>query len=193
MLRQAQIVAASNGLTNVETKHAEAGALPFPDASFDLVTCRLAAHHFPDAAAFVGEVWRVLVPGGTFALVDDVSPDAKILPDTSDAELRDLEIIYNAFEKLRDSSHGRCLTLSQWLELMKGTGFTIAHYEHMNQEVPFGSWTARMRCDEATVGRLKAMLHEAPLNKFLMPHTGESGFAFTLQEAIIIARKPDQE
>jgi ubiquinone/menaquinone biosynthesis C-methylase UbiE len=193
MLQEAQKVAASKGLANVDTKHAEAGALPFPDASFDFVTCRLAAHHFPDVVAFVDEVWRVLVPGGTFALVDNVSPDVKILPDASDAELRDLVIIYNAFEKLRDPSHGSCLTLSEWLKLEEKCGFVIAHREHIDQEVPFDAWTARMRCDEATVNRLRAALQDQPLKGFLRPHTGENGFAFTLQEAIILARKPVQE
>lgn len=192
MLQEAQKVAESKGLANIQTKHAEACALPFPEASFDLVTCRLAAHHFPDTAAFISEVWRVLVAGGTFALVDNIGPDAKILPDASDTELRDLNVIYNAFEKLRDPSHHRCLTLSEWQKLMQDTGFAIAHYEHIDQEVPFGAWTARMRCDESTVRGLRAMLHEAPLKRFLRPNTGENGFAFTLQEAIIVVRKPAQ-
>jgi len=190
MLQEALKVAANKGLTNFETKHADAGLLPFPDASFELVTCRLAAHHFPDVAAFVSEVRRVLSPGGTFALVDNISPDAKILPDASDADLRDLAIIYNAFEKLRDPSHGHCLTLSAWLKLMENAGFSIAHFEHIDQEVPFSGWTARMRCDEATANRLSAMLQEQPLNGFLRPHTSEGGFALTLQEAIIVAHKP---
>ena len=80
MLAQAAKLAAARGLTNVETAHAEAGELPFADASFDLVTCRLAAHHFPDPAAFVAAAWRVLKPGGTFALVDNVGPDAARMP-----------------------------------------------------------------------------------------------------------------
>ena len=53
MLAEAAKLAGARGLANVETAHAEAGNLPFPDASFDLVTCRLAAHHFPAPAAFV--------------------------------------------------------------------------------------------------------------------------------------------
>ena len=193
MLQEAQKVAAGKGLANVGTKHADAGALPFPDASFDLVTCRLAAHHFPDVAAFVSEVWRVLVSGGTFALVDNISPDAKILPGVSEIELRGVAAIYNVFEKLRDPSHGRCLTLSEWLKLMEKCGFSIAHHEHIDQEVPFDAWTARMRCDKATVTRLRVALQDQPLKGFLRPHTGENGFAFTLQEAIILARKPVQE
>lgn len=193
MLWQTQKVAAGAGLTNVDTKHADAAALPFPDASFDLLTCRLAAHHFPDVVAFASEVWRVLIPGGTFALVDNVSPDALILPQACQTELRDLVIDYNALEKLRDPSHVRCLTLSEWQKLIQDAGFVIAHCEYMDQQIAFSSWTARMRCDEATVTRLESKLHAAPLNGFLRPLFGEGGSAFTLQEAIIVARKPCQE
>ncbi len=52
------------GLANVSVAVADAEDLPFDDASFDLVTCRIAPHHFPHIDAFVGEVFRVLVPGG---------------------------------------------------------------------------------------------------------------------------------
>ena len=78
-----------------------------------------------------------LVSGGTFALVDNISPDAKILPGVSETELRGVVAIYNVFEKLRDPSHGRCLTLSEWLKLMEKCGFAIAPREHIDQEVPF--------------------------------------------------------
>ena len=57
-------LATSKGFANMETAHADAEALPFEDARFDLVTCRIAAHHFPDVPTFVAEVWRVLKGGG---------------------------------------------------------------------------------------------------------------------------------
>lgn len=190
MLAQAAKLAADRGLANLETARADAGALPFDDQSFDLVTCRLAAHHFPDPAAFVGEAWRVLKAGGTIALVDNVGPDADVLPGMTDAEVRDAATAYNAYEALRDPSHARCLALSEWVGLMKEAGFVDAQVECMDQDIGFGAWTQRMRCDAATVTRLEAMLVQEPLHTFLKPRTTAHGPLFTLQEAIIVARKP---
>ena len=56
-----------------------AEALPFADASIDLVTCRIAPHHFDDVRKFVMESARVLRPGGLFGLVDNVSPDRSMM------------------------------------------------------------------------------------------------------------------
>jgi demethylmenaquinone methyltransferase / 2-methoxy-6-polyprenyl-1,4-benzoquinol methylase len=49
---------------------ADAGALPFPDHAFDLVMCGFAGRWFGDWEAVLGEVWRVLRPGGRFGNVD---------------------------------------------------------------------------------------------------------------------------
>jgi len=193
MLAQAAKLAADKGLANFETARAEAGALPFDDESFDLVVCRLAAHHFPDPAAFVSESFRVLKPGGTFALVDNVSPDATMLPKATPAELAEAAAVFNAYESLRDPSHVRALTLSEWLELMRSTGFRGTVHELLDQHIAFEPWTSRMRCDAATVRRLEAMLGEEPLHRFLKPRVTEDGPTFMLQEAVIVARKPERE
>lgn len=46
-----------------------AEALPFRKNAFDLVTCVNAIHHFSDPAAFILEAKRVLLPGGTLAIL----------------------------------------------------------------------------------------------------------------------------
>ena len=56
--------ARSEGVGNVETKVADAQLLPFPDASFDLVTSRFGVMFFADTARALGEIKRVLKPGG---------------------------------------------------------------------------------------------------------------------------------
>jgi ubiquinone/menaquinone biosynthesis C-methylase UbiE len=178
MLEQTRTLAAARGLANVETARMEAAALAAGDETFDLVTCRLAAHHFPDPAAFVREAWRVLVPGGRFALIDNISP-----------ERRDDALAYNTYEKLRDPSHARCLALDEWLTLLKKTGFADVRWEVLDQDIGFDAWTKRMRCDDNTIGRLNAMLSQEPLRTVLNPRGDNEGFTFTLKEAIVVARK----
>ncbi|MFN8530556.1 MAG: class I SAM-dependent methyltransferase, partial [Anaerolineae bacterium] len=75
MLEEARAFIVSKGATNVEFAPADAENLPFPDESFDLVTCRVAAHHFPDCYRFVVESARVLKPGGRLVVQDHVLPD----------------------------------------------------------------------------------------------------------------------
>lgn len=192
MLEEASKLAASKGLANMETARADAEALPFGEAEFDLVTCRIAPHHFPDIASFVGEVWRTLKPGGTFALVDNIAPDAESTPGFTNAELRDAALTYNAFEKIRDPSHGRCPGMAEWSELLTDTGFVITAKERLPKDMEFQPWAERMGCDAATVSRLRAMLTDgAPaLKAFLKPREEEGRLWFTLDEAILIARKP---
>ena len=60
----------------------------------------------------------------------------------------------------------------------------------MDQDLEFGPWVTRMRCDEVTVARLRALLREQPLRDLLKPRDTETGTMFTLQEGIIVARKP---
>jgi ubiquinone/menaquinone biosynthesis C-methylase UbiE len=50
----------------------DAQALDFPDASFDSVLCTLALCTIPDPGVAVGEVYRVLRPGGRFSLLEHV-------------------------------------------------------------------------------------------------------------------------
>jgi ubiquinone/menaquinone biosynthesis C-methylase UbiE len=124
MLVEAKKLAKARGLVNFRTARARAEDLPFPDMSFDLVTCRLAAHHFENTGAFAEEAFRVLIPNGVFALVDNVSPNS-----------RDWPAVYKDFEKLRDPSHGRCLALSEWAALLEDAGFAVEHSEHMDQDI----------------------------------------------------------
>jgi ubiquinone/menaquinone biosynthesis C-methylase UbiE len=191
MLEQARKLAAAKGLGNMETAAADAEALPFADARFDLVTCRIAAHHFPDVPRFVREVQRVLKRGGTFALVDNVGPDALSTPGFSEAELAAAAVAYNAFEKLRDPSHGRCLGLAEWGMVIAAAGLDVLHQEILPKTMEFAPWAARMDADPATVARLRSMLEKGTpaLKAFLKPRLDAGALWFGLDEAIVVARK----
>src|SRR5262245_24005216 len=65
MLAAARGHVRDRGAANVSFVAGDATALPFAEAAFDVVTCRTAAHHFSDVAAFVRQIHRVLRPGGS--------------------------------------------------------------------------------------------------------------------------------
>ena len=178
MLVLAQQQVEERGLTNVTVETADAEALPYDDASFDLVTCRIAPHHFGNVDLFVREAARVLRPGGILAVVDNVVP--------SDAA----GDYVNAFEKLRDPSHGRCLTINEWRTIYQATGLPIVQHETLTKQMDFDKWAARH--DPTMQQFLRAMLSEVQgkAAAFLQPTLSEKGTTFTLQEAIIIGQQP---
>jgi ubiquinone/menaquinone biosynthesis C-methylase UbiE len=50
-------------------REASATKMPFPDAAFDVAYCQLGLQFFPDRAAALREMYRVLVPGGRLGLM----------------------------------------------------------------------------------------------------------------------------
>jgi SAM-dependent methyltransferase len=64
LLKIAEERARQRGLTNFSARQADAHDLPFPDASFDLVTCRFGVMFFADCDLALRETHRVLKPGG---------------------------------------------------------------------------------------------------------------------------------
>lgn len=191
MLAQAARLAGERGFANVETAEADAQSLPFDDASFDLVTCRLAAHHFPDCRAFVRDARRVLRPGGLLALDDNIAPDADILPEVPADAVAAAAADYNAFEALRDPSHARALALNEWIAHFAEQGLDVLHAECATKAMDFQHFAQRMRCDARTVASLVDVLNNGPaaLRAFLRPHVIAERLHFVLHEAIVLGRR----
>jgi ubiquinone/menaquinone biosynthesis C-methylase UbiE len=114
----------------VETRQHPAEALPYPDASFDLVTCRVAPHHFSSPANFVNESARVLRPGGWFLVID-----GSIQDDQPEAE----EWLHQV-EKFRDPSHARLLSPGRWRALCEQAGLTVVHSQLNTFKQPDLNW-----------------------------------------------------
>lgn len=130
---------------------ADAEHLPFADNSFDLVTCRVAAHHFPDVYRFVVEAARVLKPGGRLAIHDHLLPE-------DEAAMEYIE----AFEILRDPSHHRAFNESEWRGLLLDAGLTIDHVEKLARFDPLVAWSERQGNPPDVTERLRIMLAQAP-------------------------------
>jgi ubiquinone/menaquinone biosynthesis C-methylase UbiE len=177
MLDMVKGEAQKRGLANVRTAYAKAEAMPFEDASFDLVTCRIAPHHFDSIAEFLGEVHRVLKPNGIFAVVDNVVPEGSVGD------------YVNAFERFRDPSHLRAWTMQEWRDALAKAGFKIAHEEQLYKQMEFKSWAARH--DANMQNFLRAMLAQmTPEVKAAMEPKGAGAeLTFRLSEGLFIAKR----
>lgn len=129
MLENARRLATEAGCT-IETKLFPAEEIPFDDASLDLVTVRVAPHHFSSPPRFVAEVARVLKPGGHFLLIDGCVPDDD---PASEAWL-------HSVEKWRDPSHGRFLSRAAWEQLVRAAGLAVRHSALSPRKQPDLAW-----------------------------------------------------
>ena len=135
MLASARTYIQSQAAENVDFVPADAENLPFADNSFDLITCRIAAHHFPDVFRFVQESARALKPGGRFVVQDHVLPEDK-----------KAAVYVEAFERLRDPSHNRALSESEWRGTYLDAGLTVEHAEWLARSAKMLPWAERQGC-----------------------------------------------
>jgi ubiquinone/menaquinone biosynthesis C-methylase UbiE len=177
MLDMVKAEAAKRGLANVRTAYAKAEALPFEDATFDLVTCRIAPHHFDSISDFLGEVNRVLKPSGLFALVDNVVPAGSVGD------------YINAFERFRDPSHLRAWTMQEWRDALKKAGLTVSHEEQIYKTMEFASWAGRH--DATMQALLRAMLAQVTpeVKATLEPNGSGSDLTFRLCEGLFVGKR----
>ena len=69
MIAFAEELARKRNIANIEFRLANAESLPFPDGSYDALTCRFGVMFFPDLAKALRECLRVLKPGGRAVFV----------------------------------------------------------------------------------------------------------------------------
>jgi ubiquinone/menaquinone biosynthesis C-methylase UbiE len=121
---------------------APADHLPFADASFDCVVCRIAPHHFPDVAAAVKEMARV-------------ARDRVVIEDNTFTSERAEEA-----NKLRDPSHVRNYSVAEWRSLFEDAGLEIAGQAEMIRDTDFADWLDRTETPEEERERIAELLDD---------------------------------
>lgn len=146
MLAVVARAAQERGLTNVTTRQGVAEALPFADASFDIVLTRYSAHHWRDLDAGLREAARVLVPGGTFAVADSVSTGVPLL-----------DTFFQSIELLRDPSHVRSYSPAEWEAALARAGLVVSATARQRVRLVFETWVERMRTPPVQVEAIRAL------------------------------------
>ena len=180
MLRVARDWLAENGAENGLFCQHDAGLMPFPEGTFDVVTCRLAPHHFADVGVFLHECVRVVRRGGRVAVIDNVTPPESLA----------VRFI-NAFERLRDRSHNFEHSLPDWEAFFSTAGLRIEHRQQFRTPIDFGAYCDRMSVPERTRTRLRVMLLQAPAaaRAALNPREVDGRMTFDLGELLIVGRR----
>lgn len=182
MLATGKTQAEREGLGNLVFQRGDAEALPFLDASFSVVVCRYAVHHFSEPAVQVLEMVRCLRAGGRLVIADLIcDPDPEIAGRQ------------NALETLRDPSHARMLSRAALLDLVALAGLATLGVELREIERPLAPWLAQTATDASTIEdieqRLAQDLDGGPTTGF-RPRREGADLHFTQTFASITATKP---
>jgi SAM-dependent methyltransferase len=119
---------------------AAAEDLPFADASFDAVACRIAAHHFHDVLAAVKEMARV-------------AKDRVVICDNTFVSESSEEA-----DRLRDPSHVRNYSLPEWHSFFELAGLAVADERYLDRPLEVEPWLARVNCTGEDAARVRELL-----------------------------------
>jgi SAM-dependent methyltransferase len=114
--------------------------LPFDADSFDAVVTRIAAHHFSDVAEAVREMARIA--RGSLIVEDTLFSD---------------ETVEEA-ERLRDPTHVRCYSESEWKEMLTDAGLEVERAERFDRRRDVDDWLARVETPQADAERVRELL-----------------------------------
>jgi ubiquinone/menaquinone biosynthesis C-methylase UbiE len=145
MVTHAQRLAAERAVANLQFCLGDAEAIPFGGDVFDIVTCRLAAHHFPNLGRAFREMGRVARRGARVILDDTCTPDVP-----------HLAALMNEWEVRRDPSHIANHPPSRLRAMLEECGLRVDAAVPTYVPQVFSDWVRRAGVAESTAASLRA-------------------------------------
>lgn len=139
MLAEAERLRREKAMNNVTFQIGDVHQLAFEDESFDLVTCRRAAHHFSNIKLAVSEIQRVLRRGGMLVIDDRSVPEDDFL-----------DQCMNLLDTYHDESHVREYRPGEWRRMLADIGFHVETVETYIQHRPLTSLTRDVSTENVT-------------------------------------------
>jgi SAM-dependent methyltransferase len=184
MLKQCRELAEERGVS-VECVEAFAEAIPLPTSSFDLVVCRLAAHHFKDVQKAVNEMARLTKPGGHVAVVDMEGDEDPALDELN----HDIEVLH-------DPTHVRSYTASAWRAMFAASGLEPVACEGRCREfragLAVGRWCELGRSGDDALKAIRDRLAATPaemLASLDITRDSDGEFRIPVRTVLIVGRK----
>ena len=176
MLDQSHSLQREHGLENLAWIEGNVTRLPFAPASFSLVTCRYAFHHFPEPLVVLREMKRVCRPGGRIVVIDT-------------APAREKAEAFNRMEKLRDNSHARALPVEDMLALFASANLLAPKVETLRMAGDLNSLLARSHCLPGDEARCRTLYEDALIDDIIdmHPHRGSDNIFYAFPIAIYVA------
>lgn len=139
MIELAREQAAAAGADNATFEVADATGTALPDASFDGAVTRFSLHHLPLPGRLLGELARLVRPGGRIVVADHLADD--------DGEARAWA---QEIERLRDPSHWASLSRAELRVLGDPVGLALASERTHDLSLDLDDWLARGGADGAS-------------------------------------------
>jgi ubiquinone/menaquinone biosynthesis C-methylase UbiE len=161
---------------NISVQGGQVEELPFEDRTFGWVVTRYSAHHWNDVRRALREARRVLKSDGALIIIDVCAPEDPLL----DTHLQTLEL-------LRDGSHVRDYSVSNWNSMLVEAGFQLDSHSTWKLPLDFKAWIERMKTPLLLVDAIQALMRSAPQevrNHFQIAQDG----SFVVESILIEAR-----
>lgn len=179
MLGEARRLGREKNFANVEWRAANVYELPFPDRSFDIVTCRFAFHHFQEPARAFAEMTRVCRGGGRLVLCDGVAPVD-----------RKKAAAFNAMERFRDPSTATFLPLAALRDLFAQAGLPEPAIQPFHVTYAIEELVAKSFPVDDDRATLRRMIEALVASDALEVGTKPGGSHFIFPIAVLSATKP---
>jgi ubiquinone/menaquinone biosynthesis C-methylase UbiE len=169
------------GLANVRFETADANQLSFADATFDVVVCRFAFHHFPEPQRVLSEMVRVCRRAGTVAIEDLVV-----------SEHPERAAFHNRLENLRDPSHTAAMPLSRLLSLFAAAGLEVERVQSGTFPQSLERWLQNAQTPPDKASQVRNMVERDAAEDLsgLYPFRNQDNqWCFTQRTAVVVGRK----